>query len=408
MEPVRVCAITFDWYPHDPLVRRMSDAAIDAGHEVDVICLRQSDEEGYEVFNSTRIYRVPMRRGFGRSFLATLLDWCWFLLLAAVAVTRLHLKRPYDVIHVHNMPDFLVFAAFIPRLFGAKIVLEVQDVSPEMMAARVTGRLRPLVKWLASLQERISTRFANHVITVGWPFEQLLLARGVPPGKITTVLNSADPRLFPASRRPPLHLKEPDSDRPFTVIYHGTLARRTGLDVAIRALALARVDAPHMRLLIHGRGEFVPYLQELAASLGVSDSVGFSESCPLEKVVDFVVRGDVGIIPYRCDGFEELVLPTKAYEYSWMHIPIVASNTVGIRSMFRPESLVLCETENPRSFADALVDLYRHPEKRARLISNAAADYMPYRWENMKLRYCQLLAALQRKRFPTEAASEQL
>ena len=121
-----------------------------------------------------------------------------------------------------------------------------------------------------------------------------------------------------------------------------------------------------------------------------------------------MVRGDVGIIPYRCDGFEELVLPTKAYEYSWMHIPIVASNTVGIRSMFRPESLVLCETENPRSFADALVDLYRHPEKRARLIANAAADYMPYRWENMKLRYCQLLAALQRKRVPIEAASEQL
>src|SRR5207248_8187428 len=143
-----------------------------------------------------------------------------------------------------------------------------------------------------------------------------------------------------------------------------------------------------------GRGEFKPHLEQLAEELHLSEAVEFRDMSPVEQIVDFVVMGDVGIIPYRLDGFEELVLPTKAYEYSWMHVPIIASDTVGIRSIFRPESLVLCETENPRSFADALVDLYRHPEKRARLIANAAADYMPYRWENMKLRYCQLLAAL--------------
>ena len=134
----------------------------------------------------------------------TILQWCWFLLLAGATVTWLHLKRAYDVVHVHNMPDFLVFSALFPKLLGAKIILEVQDVTPELMAAKAKGRQRKIVFRLATWQERISTAFAHHVITVGWPFEELLLQRGVPKEKITIILNSADPKLFPPLRRYPL------------------------------------------------------------------------------------------------------------------------------------------------------------------------------------------------------------
>jgi glycosyltransferase involved in cell wall biosynthesis len=407
MATVRVCAITFDWYPFDPLVRRMSEAAIEGGHAVDVICLRQPDEKKFEVCNGVRTYRVPMNRGFGGSLPATILNWCWFMVLAGATVTRLHRKQAYDVIHVHNMPDFLVFAALIPKILGAKVVLEVQDVSPELMAAKAKGRLRPVVQFLANIQERVSTAFSDHVITVGWPFEQLLLKRGVPAKKMTIILNSADPSIFPPSRRPAPPTTEVQAARPFVVIYHGTLAKRTGMDIAIRALALARQEAPQIRLHIKGRGEFRPYLQGLAAELGVSEAVEFTDPCRAEEIVDFVVQGDIGIIPYRHDGFEELVLPTKAYEYSWMHIPIIASNTVGIRSMFRPESIVLCEPEHPEGFAKAILDLYQHPEKRAEMILSAAEDYIPYEWETMSKRYCQLLIDLQCARSEKNATKKQ-
>ena len=73
---------------------------------------------------------------------------------------------------------------------------------------------------------------------------------------------------------------------------------------------------------------------------------------------------------------------------------MIASNTRAIRSMFRSESIVLCDPSNPESFAEAMIDLYQHPEKRASLVANAAEDYMPYRWELETKRYQQLLAAL--------------
>jgi glycosyltransferase involved in cell wall biosynthesis len=398
MSSIRVGMITFDWYPFDPRVRRLAEAAIDGGCEVDIICLQQQDEKRYEVYNGVHIYRMPMKRGFGRSLPITILSWCWFLIMSAVVITRLHLRHAYDVIHVHNMPDFLVFAAFVPKLLGAKIILDVQDVSPELMGAKAKGKLRGIVIRLATWQERISTAFAHHVVTVGWPFEELLLKRGVPPEKLTIVLNSTDPKLFPVSYRDSSDSTSvPDEARPLILMYHGTLAHRNGLDIAVRALALALPIAPHLRLDIMGRGEQLPMLKELAALLGVSDRVIFTDPCPSEKIVDFVAHGDVGIIPYRSDGFMELVLPTKAYEYAWIHRPMIASDNRALRSMFRPESVLLCDSSHAGRFAQAIIDLYQHPEKRAAMVAAAAGDYESYQWEVMARRYCQLLASLSRK-----------
>ena len=397
MSSLRVCAITFDWYPFDVLVRRTAEAAASAGYTSDVICIQQPGQKSYEVCDGVHVHRIPIHRSFGRSLPFTILEWVSFLVLAGIKVTRLHLKQRYNVIHVHNMPDFLVFAAIIPKLLGAKIILEIQDVSPELMAAKAKGRLRKLIIRSAIWQERISALFAHHVITVGWPFEKLLLKRGIPAKKITNVLNSADPRLFPAARRTE-HLTEPPSEeRPLILMYHGTLAQRNGLDTAIRAFAKARQVTPHIRLDIKGRGEAIPYLKHLTQELGIGEYVIFTDPCPSEELVDFVLHGDIGIIPYRSDGFMDLVLPTKAYEFAWMHRPMIVSRTPAIRSMFRPDSVVLCEPSDADSFAAAIIDLYQRPEKRQRMVADAAEDYTPYRWETMAERYQQLLLTLSQK-----------
>ena len=55
---------------------------------------------------------------------------------------------------------------------------------------------------------------------------------------------------------------------------------------------------------------------------------------------------------------------------------------------------MLCDPLKPEAFAEAIIDLYQHPEKRTSLMENAAEDYMPYRWEVMAKRYQQLLVSL--------------
>ncbi|HZC07709.1 MAG TPA: glycosyltransferase family 4 protein [Ktedonobacterales bacterium] len=403
MRPLRIAIISFDPYPHEVRSKRLAEAAADYGAEVDAICLSPGgDERLPEQHNGVRIYPLPIVRKPEAPLPWTTMEWLWFTALAAVKVARLHQTRHYDVIHVHNMPDFLVFAALVPKLQGARVILDVQDVSPELMGAKSGKRLRRLLVALATVQERASTAFADQVVTVGWPFERKLLDRSVPAAKLHVIINSADPHIFPESRRfapddalrpvTPPHTHE----SPFIVMYWGTVARRNGLMTAVRALALALPQAPHMRLdiMAAGRGDEIPQLKRLAQELGVADSVRITDPVAAEHIIDFIAHGDVGIIPYAVDGFADLVLPTKAYEMAWLRRPIVASSTPAICSMFRPESIALCQSGDPQSFADALVDLYHHPDKRKAMVENAAADYEPYRWERARERYHDLLAAL--------------
>ena len=408
MSSLRVGTITFDWYPYEVRALRLTEAAASAGYDVDVFCLRKPGEKSYEVVNGVHVHRLPVKR-IGRSLPLKILYWWWFLVFAGIVISWFHLRRHYDIVQVHNMPDFLVFSALIPKLFGAKIILDVQDVSPELMAAKAKGRIRSIVTRLATWQEHASAAFAHHVVTTGKPFETLLVQRGVPQEKITNILNSADPNLFPSSRQcpPPFDAAEDKDEKPFIVMYHGTLSERNGLDIAIRAFVLARQVIPQLRLDIQGGGDQVENLKRLATDLGVSDGVIFTGSVTADKLVDFVVHGDVGIIPYRCDGFANLVLPTKAYEFAWMGRPMIASDTEAIRSMFRPESIILCDPTRPETFADAIIDLYRHPEKRASMIAHASEDYIPYRWENEAARYQQLLAKLVYRRSQSELLVEE-
>lgn len=395
MQPIRVGVITFDWYPYEPRALRLTRAAANAGYAVDVICTRKSHEKFRDVDGNIQIYRLPMKRGGNSSFASKVLFWCLFVVVAGVVAMWLHLRHRYKIVHVHNMPDFLVFSALGPKLLGAKVILDVQDVTPELMKAKARGRDNSWVVRFATWQERISTAFADHIVTTGPLFEASLLQRGVPKGKITNILNSADPSLFPSERRcPPPFDASTEGERPFILMYHGTIEKRNGLETAIRAFALARQSVPNIRLDIQGGGGYVSAVKQLTQEMGLSESVIFTGSVTVDKLVDFVVHGDVGIIPYQKDGFMDLVLPTKAYEFAWMGRSMIASDTLAMRSMFRPEAVVLCEPDNPEAFAEAIIDLYKHPEKRARMIQCAAEDYEAYRWEVMAKLYEQLLKAL--------------
>jgi glycosyltransferase involved in cell wall biosynthesis len=394
MRPMRILHITYDWYPHDILVRRVCEAAAHSGVEVDVLCSGAPGDLRENICNGVHAYRLPTGRLVAPPLPIQLLHWCYFTLLSGLVVTWMHLRCRYDVIHIHNMPDFLVFAGLGPKLLGAKIVLHVQDVTPELMSVKTRGRKRRLLRTLAVAQERISIGFAHHVVTVGWPFERLLLQRGVAPSKLTIILNSADPALFPAARRSTPSRQPPTKNKPMIFMYHGTLADRNGIDTAIRALALALPQAPFIQLDLMGSGEGIPALKCLAQELGVGDRVTFVKSVPSERIVDFVTHGDVGVISYPVDGFMELVLPTKAYEYAWLGKPMIASDTPAIRSMFRPGSAILAEPSNVAAFASAMVSLYQDPEKCIGQAERAFEDYAPYRWELMAERYVELLAWL--------------
>lgn len=375
-------------YPDDPRVRRETEALLDDGWMVDVICLRGNAEPPAEQWGGATVYRLPVRRHRGSGLAVYVLEYLSFFLLASLHLSRLHLRRRYDVVQVHNMPDFLVFTTLVPRLLGARVVLDIHDLVPELYGSKFGGSPgHPIIR-ATRLVERLSTTFADHVITAGAPFRRRLVARGVPASKVTVIMNSADPHLF-RSTQSIEHTARRENG--FRLMYHGGLFERYGLDIAIRAVAQVRDAIPGLRFDIYGRGEATASLQQLIAELDLAEQVRLGGFVPLDRIPALVAEADLGVVPYRKNPFTDLLFPTKAFEYLVLGVPVIAARTEAVVDLFATVPDMFFDPEDPQGLAAHILDLYRHPERRRRLIDTACSAYIPYAWENQRARYVTLM-----------------
>src|SRR4051812_21485673 len=121
--------VVHQYYHHDGRVRRYAESLIDAGMQVDVLCPRDKGYPPVAWDHGSRIFTVPVSRGY-RGPLSYLVEYVVALLLFTVWLLVLHIRNRYKIIHIHNMPDFLVFAGLIPKLMGAKLILDIHDPMP--------------------------------------------------------------------------------------------------------------------------------------------------------------------------------------------------------------------------------------------------------------------------------------
>src|SRR2546422_2812647 len=160
----RICLIRQGVVPLDARVTREVGALIAAGDEADLICQRWADQPRRERLGRLTAYRLPISRKRGGA-LRSLAEYAAFLAAAALVAGALHLRRRYDVVQVNSMPDCLVFAAIVPRLLGARVVLDLHECMPEFFATKFKiGMGNQLVRLLISL-ERASTGFAHSIWT---------------------------------------------------------------------------------------------------------------------------------------------------------------------------------------------------------------------------------------------------
>jgi glycosyltransferase involved in cell wall biosynthesis len=232
----RVAVLLFAHYPSDPRPRRAAEALAQLGMEVEVISPRQNASEARrEKCNGIDVLRVPLRRRRGGK-LNYVYQYASFLLVSLVLLAFRSLTRRYSLIHVHNMPDILVFSALVPKARGAKVILDLHDPMPELMMtifgleqhSRGVRLLKRLEKW--------SLRFADAVLVVNAACERIVSGRSCAAEKLRVVMNSPDESIFKFREPSEQWENERDTAKPFVVMYHGSLVERHGLDIAVAAL----------------------------------------------------------------------------------------------------------------------------------------------------------------------------
>jgi len=166
----RACMVVHSFYPDDPRVRRETEALLGDGWQVDVICLRGEGEAKHEDCNGAQVHRLAVRRHRGAGFAIYMLEYMHFFVLASALLARLQIRKRFNVVQVHNMPDFLIYTAAIPKMLGARLVLDIHDLVPELYGSKFGGKPgHPAIR-MARWTERRSGAFASQVLTAGEPF----------------------------------------------------------------------------------------------------------------------------------------------------------------------------------------------------------------------------------------------
>ncbi|MBF6567583.1 MAG: glycosyltransferase family 4 protein [Candidatus Binataceae bacterium] len=384
----RILMITYNTWVSDARSKRHAEALAQQGHSVDVICVA-TKVRGQR--NGINVIWLPMPKYHGASRVGYLFSYLRFFALASVTAARLSLRQKYDLVIVCTMPDAAVLSALIPKLLGSKILLDIRDTMPELYRDKFDGRLGAAGARLLMLEERASAWLADRILAVHEPHAQRLVQSGIPREKIDVVLNSPNPEIF----KPIGDLYgSPPKDDHFTLVFHGTVSRRLGIDTALYAIHELRDRIPQLRLRLLGTGDFWEAAQALCARLKLDDRVRFERQVPLEQLPAALSTVSAGLVPNPPSSATHLMLPVKLLEYAALGIPVITARLRTIEHFFPEDAVRYFEPGNVASLAAAIAELHDHPEYRARIVQRAGSIMTGLGWNAQRENLCDAVAAL--------------
>ncbi len=380
--------LTHSYYPEDPRVRRAAEALTQKGYDIDLICLKRKEQLPKETINNVKITRMPLERGKRRP-----LRWMFeYIASLAYCTAYLTIKQPtkkYQVIHIHTLPDFLVFSAITPKILGAKIILEMHEAMPEIYATRLKKSMNSTTVKIIKIIEKASIKFADKIITVSDPIKQVFIQRGVPEDKITVVMNVPEKTSYPKTTKPN-NLKNK-----FIIIFPGQVTPTRGVDTLIEAIQQTKI--PGIYLTIYGEGEYLNTIKKIIKKKKLEKRVYLGGKIPSDQVPEKISIADIGVIPSKSTPISELGVSNKIFEYAFAEKPIIVSKRKAISQIMTDKEVYFFQPGNAKELAQQIQHIYENPKEATQKAKNVKEKSKQYAWPTMKKRLYNCYKSLQIK-----------
>lgn len=384
----RICMLAMSTYPDDPRIRREAEALINAGIEVDIICMRGDSQKSKEIIHGVSIYRI-IKYAQQEKILKYAIQSIFFIIISFFWLQKLNIKRKYRVIQAHNLPDYLIFVGIWQKFFGAKLVLDIHDPSVELFEEKWPNNRHKFFLKLLTTIEKYSFKIADHIITVTETCKNNFIKRGSSANKITLVLNTADENIFKFHKNREFKVI---SDKA-TILYHGTIANRFGLHNAVKAIKIVQKYVPGTILNLYGGYEesYRMKLEQIISELEIKEFVNLHGSVKMEDIPGLIAKHDFGIVPYLNTKFMNLALSTKAFEYIMCGIPVIATRLDELSNTLNDKCITYVDDSKPEGFAEAIRSLCADPLKRKLQTEIAFQSIQQISGNVMKKRYVDLI-----------------
>jgi len=380
--------VAYSFFESDSRIIQYARSLTRRGDSVDIIALAHVGAPKFEVIDGVNVYRVQPREINERNALSYLFRILRFLVVATVFLTWRHLRRRYDLVHVHSVPDFLVVTALPLRLIGVPVILDIHDILPEFYSSKFGATTGSFLYRALVIVERWSAKLASHVIVANHLWYDRLVRRSVAREKCSVICNYPNPEKF--HPQPKIRC-----NGRFLLMYPGSLNAHQGVDIAIRAFAKVSSQIETAEFHIYGEGPARPTLENLIEELGLQRKVQLQSYRPIGDIATIMATADLAIVPKRASsGFGNEAASTKVQEFMAVGVPVIVSRTK-IDSFYFNETMVrFFESENVDALANAITELYAHPEQRRKLVDGASRHIQQNNWDVKQHEYLTLVDSL--------------
>jgi len=385
--------VTHSFYESDNRVIRYAEGLTGRGDWVEVLALRRSSQlPKHERVNGVLVHRIQDRFGKDEgspwSYLWPILR---FFLVSAKWLAINGRQQKFDLVHIHNIPDFLIFSALFAKLRGARLILDIHDIVPEFFVSKFGAPQQSLLVRVLRWIEKVSAAMSDHVILANHLWLERYSARSAPAQKCSVFINHVDQRIFQPG------IRTPRFGGPL-ILFPGGLQWHQGVDIAIRAFALLKSKLPDARFHIYGDGSSKGQLVALADELNLKESVKFFEPLSLREIAQVMANADLGVVPKRADSFGNEAYSTKIMEFMSVGVPVVVSGTRIDRHYFDESVVRFFESGNSEELAKAMHEVLTDFQLRESMIRNAEEYVERHSWARNKSEYLELVDTLTARR----------
>jgi glycosyltransferase involved in cell wall biosynthesis len=350
--PPRIAFVSDSIYPFNTggkerrlweIARRLARAGID----VHVYTMKWWDGPGTIASDGVVLHALcryhPLYHGAHRSATQAL--------LFGTAVLKLVGQR-FDAFDVDHMPYFPLFTArLVCSLRGERLVATWHEVWGREYWPTYASRLGRV----GYLIERLAVRTPDEIVSNSEQTTTRLreLLHATKP--IATVPLGVDFERIDATR---------PSSEGADVLYAGRLLDNKGVDVLLRAVAIAAAQEQAITCLIVGEGPERQRLQTLSRQLGITGNVRFLDFLPGDEIYGVMKSSGVFVLPSKREGFGLVVIEANA-----CGLPVITvrhPDNAARHLIIEGENGLLCDLD-PADLAKGIQEvLSRRPSMRPR------------------------------------------
>lgn len=381
-----ICHVSFSPFPDDPRIRRYVNALLEDGFKVFVIGIADGISPNFESIGNLEIHRMNISKK-RTSYFRRVSEYVLFFLYAYIKCTSLFFRHKIRIFHTHNLPDFVVFTAFIPKIFGAKLILDMHELTPEAMMMRENMNERNLIVRLAKFIERRSVKTANGHITIHDIAAKILEGRN--RAVFHSIMNGVDSNELLGLHK--VHTND------FNIVYHGTINPNLNLSLVIDALNELRDRMPaddfqSVKFLLYGSGPSLPALLKQAEDLGLQDSVIYKGRLKHDEMLKELSKTSVCVYPPLRNIYTEICYPIKITELIGLGIPIISSRYKTICYYYPENCFFYFDAGDLAGLVEQILTVKNDPDLILKKTENAMLAYDKVSWSGvMKQRYLEII-----------------